>query len=205
MRRFWRWIKSKFAQRNAPARSVINNVPEPIIYNGEKINIKIEAMDGFTEEEMDKFTIATELVVEIINSLEFKTAVLNADLIRTNGLKNSEVYDLFMSGKDQYEETADHELDIKITLYYSRGRTVGYTYPGTKRTWINRKFFSSYGYETIVSNIVHEYCHNLGFTHPSRGYTHKNVPYTYGDVAFALCEMLLEGNELTPITKRVTI
>lgn len=197
MRRFWSWVKSKFKRRRPIVP--ITTTPTPIDYNGETISVQIHAMEGFTEEDAKKFKVAVELMVNIFNSLEFKLEVMNAPLVLTNGLKPSEVYALFMSGKDEYNEIADNDMDISITLYYKNNRTVGYTYPGTFRTWINRKFFGSYGYSSIVGNLTHEYCHNVGFGHPSRGYTQRNVPYFYGNVASDLCEQVLEGRKLTPL------
>lgn len=202
MGRFFRWIKSKFTRRNDNSGEVITHNPGPIVYNGEKIDVKIEAMENFTEEDISKLKVSVDLLTTIINSLEFKIELTNADLIKTNGLTPSEVYNLFMSGKDAYEETSDNEMDIHITLYHARSsRVIGYTYPGTRQTWINSKYFRYESYPTICSNIAHEYAHNLNFTHRSRGYSLKSVPYAIGIIIYELCEQLLDGVKLTPLHK----
>ena len=121
MRRFWNWLRSKFRRRSIP---VTVEVPTPIEYNGEQIKVEIHSMEGFTEEEVKKFKIAVELMIGIINSLEFKTLVINAPLVLTNGLTPSQVYDLFMSGKDEFNTKSDNDMDISITLYYANNRTL---------------------------------------------------------------------------------
>lgn len=195
MSRLGDWFKKVFGKKKLEETAKFN----PIIYNGERLNVSLNGANYFTKEELSKLEIATQLLVEVVNSLEFKIDVLNAPLVLTNGLKPSEVYNLFMSGKDSFNTEEDNDMDISITIYYKNNKTVGYTYPNTYKTWINRKFFRYFDYAEIVGNLVHEYCHNVGFTHPARGYGRYNVPYYYGDTAEKLCDDILDGRKLTPI------
>jgi hypothetical protein len=106
---------------------------------------------------------------------------------------------MFMSGRQYNEQTDDYELDVDLTIYHSRwSSTVGYTYPNTVRTWINRKFFSRYGLAEICGNVAHEYCHKIGFEHsfqptPSRPFS---VPYGIGNLVEELAEKYLKNGEL---------
>lgn len=194
MGRFSSWLKSKFKKKKKIVKAI-----QPIFFNGDKLSVEIESAEGFTEKEFIKFKSAVELLLLVVNSQEFRRRIFNSEFLYTNGLSSLEIYNLFMSGKDQYSG-ADNDLDIKITIYYANNRTVGYTYPNTNRTWINRKFFQYYSIDKIVNNLVHEYCHNIGFTHPSSGYSQFNVPYAIGNIAGELARHVLNGNQLTSIS-----
>lgn len=189
--------------RNLFRRRRVDPLPNPethpIEYNGEKISVEIHDTTGFTASELATFKIAIEMMVHVVNSVEFKDRALHPPrkLDHINGLTNEEIYNLFMSGSTALDRTPDKDIDIYITMYYGRTRTIGYTYPDTMRTWVNRKFYGDIG--TIVGNLVHEYMHKCGFDHESSGYTQYNVPYYYGNIAEYLTQKMLNGQELTPI------
>jgi hypothetical protein len=113
-------------------------------------------------------------------------------------LSGIEVYNIFMRGRQVGEITEDFEMDIDLTIYSARfSSTVGYTYPSTVKTWINRKFFSVYTTAEICGNISHEYCHKLGFAHKSKWSKSRDmsVPYFIGYLIAQIIEE--ELNEFT--------
>jgi len=85
---------------------------------------------------------------------------------------------MFLSGKDNYNYHQDNDLDLHLTMYYSWRNVVGYTYPTTWFTWINRKFFGRFDIGGIAGNIAHEYLHNMGMDHPNTD--RKSVVYKFG-------------------------
>jgi hypothetical protein len=85
---------------------------------------------------------------------------------------------MFLMGKDNFNRHSDNDLDLHLTMYYSWRNVVGYTYPSTWFTWINRKFFGRFDIGGISGNIAHEYLHNMGMDHP--GTDKRSVVYQFG-------------------------
>jgi hypothetical protein len=84
-----------------------------------------------------------------------------------------------MSGKGAGE--LDGDMDIDISMYYTRRNVIGYTYGGL-RTWINRKYFNQFDEADICGNVAHEYAHKCGFTHAKRynRTRYRTIPYAVG-------------------------
>jgi len=144
-----------------------------------RLVFQIHGKQDFTEPEKAKFKKALNYAEEIINSSEFKMRFLQMPLVQANGKSNEQIYRELMSGADKFNKESDNDIDVHITMYYSFKRTVGYTYPSTWFTWINRKFFSSFDYADVAGNVVHEYMHNMGYDH-IRATDKWSVPYAVG-------------------------
>ncbi len=152
----------------------------------------INAARDFTPFERHKLLQGASIVEQVMNSDEFKNAILNHSFNDAPGFANTlhtnqEIYDLLMKGSEALTPGDDYEMDIDITIYTSNwfGRnTVGYTYPSTIRTWINRRCFVYYAPSSIAGNLAHEWCHKLGFDHdfyPS-AIRPFSVPYAVGNI-----------------------
>lgn len=144
-----------------------------------RIKFEIHELNSFTELEKEKFHKTIIKTEEVLNSEKFKQELLNLKLEQTNGKTNEEIYNEIMSGADNFNKEVDKDIDVYLTMYYSFKNTVGYTYPSTWWTWINRKFFSSFDEGDIAGNVVHEYMHNLGYDHKTAK-DHNSVPYAVG-------------------------
>ena len=162
-----------------------------------KLKIIVYYDDSFTEKEKAKHITAMALAEIAINSVEFRDAVLSHRFTSTK-MGSQAIYNLIMSGKDKFDPSPDHEIDVDPTLYYKNNSTVGYTYPSTVRTWINKKFFATYSYASIAGNAIHEAIHNKGFGHSSAK-DHGSVPYFVGYLVRDLVKRLVRGENLTPI------
>ena len=143
-----------------------------------KIKVDIHNLKNFSDQEKIKFIGAMTEMEKVINSKEFKIAILVHDFDQKKGYTNLELYEMFMSGKSDFS-APDRDIDIDLTLYYSWKNTVGYTYPSTWKTWINRKFFSKFSPSEIAMNVIHEDRHNAGFDHYSP-LDWDSVPYAFG-------------------------
>lgn len=194
-------IRRLFTRRKPTAPSA--PVSHSFKYEGQQISVDIHEANNFSESDLAHFKLAIEIMVNVVNSEEFKDSVLHPPrlLEETKGMSNEEIYNLFMSGRTELDNKPDKDIDIYINMYYKWGSTIGYTYPSTLSTWINRRFFWSMGEGGIVGNIVHEYLHKCGFSHASRGYTRREVPYYYGQVAEFWANKMLNGYALTPLAK----
>lgn len=144
----------------------------------------------FSPEQEDKMRRALERLKIVVNSKEFKEAVLShtyqgeTTFVDNKGMSNVEVYQAIMAGVETLNDELDHEMDLDITLYYSNNSTVGYTYPNTTRVWVNNKFFAGYSLSKVAANAMHEWLHKIGFGHDYNRTARRaySVPYAVGTI-----------------------
>ena len=168
----------------------------------DELVIKIHKSEGFTEEQLTKYMKAVGLTAKVINSKRFEEKFMKLNLTNTNGLTHKQIFTKMKSGAENLDPVEDREIDVFITMYYKNNKTVGYTFPSVKDTWVNSKFFNSYEPADIGCNLIHEWLHKLGFNHASAK-EHTSVPYAVGYlVEECIREMLksphLYGDEIPP-------
>lgn len=163
------------------------------------LKIAVNSREGFTPEQTVKHETACRMLETVLNSVEFRDRVLTMSLDNTEGKSNLTIYNGIMSGCDEFNKEADGDIDVSVTLYYKNNRVVGYTNPGTIRTWLNNKFFSTYDYAEVACNLFHEYLHKCGFDHDSAS-DHDSVPYALGYMVEELIRMLMNGYKFTMLT-----
>ncbi len=106
---------------------------------------------------------------------------------------SKEIINVLMSGKDLINSTEDHTIDIDVTLYNKPwSRVVGYS-DGSGRTWVNKKYLDIMTPNELAGHILHEYLHNVGFTHYEEHST--SVPYQLGNL---LIEVLNDNEKFKP-------
>jgi hypothetical protein len=167
----------------------------------------VHILENFTELQKARFNQCLLAGIEAINSERFKYRVLTFSWTRyyrrwirkysevvphffDTEDSNAEVYAKFISGADMFNPAKDEDIDLFLSLYYSRNNVVGYTNPSERMIHVNTKYFidnlnSREGMADIVNNIIHEYMHKVGYDHSffnsaSRPYS---VPYAMGDIA----------------------
>lgn len=134
-----------------------------------KTEVEVVQLDNASAIERAAFLKAAEEFEREINdpefwydvSLEYPTWLYN------NGLSFKDFKALVLSGRDKFETKDDYHIRIGVTYYFSRKRVVGYTYPSTWKTWLNRNVSKYMDIGDIAGNQFHEYLHNLGFDHPN--------------------------------------
>lgn len=180
-----------------PYKKPLPVAPENFTFQG--LDIEIHGIKNFSAKEQDKFKLAILIGKLVLNSKEFKEAIINNDFTETHGLTSIQIWELMCTGKDIYNTEDDNDIDVFITMYHNFWTgTVGYTYPSTFKTWINRKFFSSFKTWEVFGNVVHESLHNFGFDHITTRY--ESVPYKIGYIARDLLKQVeVEGKVLTPL------
>lgn len=143
-----------------------------------------------TSTQLKKFRKALEIIKLVIATDEFRSKILNhkyggkKTFVDNGGYSNSTIYQKILDGSETLQPSKDNEMDMEIELYYENNSTVGYTYPSSKRVWVNTKFFNQYTAAGVARNLMHEWLHKLGFKHAvsyssSRDYS---VPYAIGDL-----------------------
>lgn len=163
----------------------------------EEANLEVDVtLKDFNTAQAEKMNKALDRLLIVINSKEFKNRVLDHTyqnkkmFVDNNGLSNLEIYEKIMLGAEELNPPENQQIDLNITLYYANNGTVGYTYPDVNRIWVNDKFFAGYTYAKVAENVVHEWCHKLGFTHDFNRTNRRNfsVPYAIGTIVQNLIE-----------------
>lgn len=197
----WLWNKfmGLFKKSNSP-KPEVKPIPVPQDASFSKLKIEIHGMDNFTDKEKEKFLSAVALGNKILNSYEFKEMVFGGQYAENRGMTGKQIWELICTGKDLYNPEDDNDIDVFVTMYNNFWTgTIGYTFPNTFKTWINRKFFSTFDEPSILGNVIHEAMHNFGFEHFENADKQKSVPYQVGYFARDLAKQVVEGKELTPL------
>lgn len=164
----------------------------PVVWNSNVMFI------GFSTTQRTKIDTAISLMKQVIQSTEFKEKVLNHTyngvkaFVDNGGLTNAQIYEKIMTGAETLQPTANQTMDVEVELYYADNSTVGYTYPTSKRIWMNKKFFNTFTPATVSSNLTHEWLHKLGFKHAS-SYSESrdySIPYAVGRIVSSLARTI---------------
>ncbi len=145
---------------------------------------------NFLQSEEQKMAAAVELIRLVVGTQEFRRRILNHTFegrkifVDNGGLTNQEIYQTILDGAERLSPTRNNRIDAQVELYYEPTNVVGYTYPDSRRIWVNRKYFSTYTPAGVARNLFHEWLHKLGFAHAvnwssSRDYS---VPYAVGNI-----------------------
>ncbi len=179
-----------------PTGSGSNSSPSPsrdTFEPGAPVRVNFNRLQGFTPAEREKLQRAAELVERVVNSPEFRQAVLDKThggerrFANAGGMSNEEIYAAILAAKENHTSAADGEIDLDLTLrnfsFFQRN-VVGYTYESTPEITMNRRFFSQYTPAEIAGNMVHEWLHKLGFDHDFRSTSQRphSVPYAVGEI-----------------------
>lgn len=148
-----------------------------------KVNVNVTGMDSLQEA---KIVLAADHLLRFFRSEFFKKKLLNVNLHTLLGESSSSVskrlsqkalYDLFMSGKEEWNNKPDYEIDLKVVRYVKWWSKVkGYIIPMQPEIFVNGKFFDVSSILLIASNLAHEWSHTLGFRH-SGTFMRESIPY----------------------------
>lgn len=148
-------------------------------------NIELINFSSLQKEKMER---AIEIIKLVIATEEFKEAVLNhtyngkKTFVDNNGFSNEEIYQLILNGAERLQPARNNTLDAEVQLYYEDSNTIGYTYPSSRRIYVNSKYFNAYTASGVAHNLFHEWLHKLGFNHAA-SWSHSrdySVPYSLG-------------------------
>ncbi|HXH32599.1 MAG TPA: hypothetical protein VNJ01_17510 [Bacteriovoracaceae bacterium] len=154
-------------------------------------NVRPISMTSSQEDKLDK---AADLIKRVIATEAFRNKVLNhtyggKKTFKDNGgLTNLQIYNKILAGAEKLQPSRDNEMDIEVELYYESANVVGYTMTGSKRIYMNTKFFNSYTSVNVSGNMMHEWLHKLGFKH-AVNYTYSrdfSIPYAIGNIVESL-------------------
>jgi hypothetical protein len=152
------------------------------LFDADVVLSKFDAKDEI------KVRKAIEIIKKVVRTPEFRERVVNFTyngqkrFVDSGGLSNAEVYQKLLDASEDLRPGIDHQMDLELELYYSFRSTVGYTYPGGLKIWMNTKYFDVYTPAQVAGNVFHEWTHKLGFEHDSHYSESRksSVPYALG-------------------------
>jgi hypothetical protein len=124
---------------------------------------------------------------------------------KENPLSNEDIYNILMKGDEKSRENTLGEMNfnsyVRVCKWYQRKFTwckgvIGSTAPRTSK-WIklNWKFYKKFETEEMVSNMIHEWIHLLGFLHGPRSTMRQEAPYIIGGIAKEVAKNILENRQ----------
>lgn len=168
------------------------------------MKVSLGTVTGYAPAERAKLDQATTLLANVLNSQQFKDAVLAARFDGKPGFASddrspAEVYATIRAAKESFTDQADGVVNMNLELrdlsWFQR-HVVGYTTPGSDTLTTNRRFYSGMDAAEIAGHLGHEWLHSVGFEHDFNATARRpsSVPYEVGE----LIERLARG-PLTPV------
>lgn len=198
------WLSRIFRRRPVePApRTPTTPAPRPpvdVFEPSAPMRVSLGKVTGYTTSEKQKLGAATDLMANVLNSREFRDAVLSSPGYADEARSPQDVYSAIRAAKENFTTAADGEVDLNLSLQtfsWFQRKTVGYTTPSSDTITSNRRFFASYAPAEVAGHLTHEWLHKLGFEHDHAATSDRprSVPYAIGE----LVERLAKG-PLTPL------
>jgi hypothetical protein len=149
-----------------------------------KVNVNILVDNLDTADRRKKAIEAAHCLELIINSTQFADMIISmpddwrlGETSFFKDLTNFEILEYIISGKEEWHNEVDNEIDMIIEDYHRWGsRVVGYMIPFKPTTWVNTKFFDQNHVKLVTSNFLHEYFHHLGMRHGGE-FFRWSIPY----------------------------
>ena len=168
------------------------------------LTVNIHRTDQFKAKDKGILTEAKNLIEAAINSEAFRNRVLNftyqgkKEFVQNNGMTNQQIYDYLMSGAEKLPAPSapNHVMDLSLALYapgiFDDKTVIGYTSEDDPIIHINRRIYRDSDPSDIADNLVHEWCHKMGFDHDFEVTERRNysVPYGIGYIIDDLVQKL---------------
>jgi hypothetical protein len=207
------WLSRIFHRRSvepaprtpvSPPASPAPSSPVDTFEPSAPMRVSLGKVTGYSAAERTKLDGAMKLLGDVLNSREFRDAVLASKFDGKPGFASDtrspqEVYATIRAAKENYTSQADGEVDLNVNLesfsWFQR-KVVGYTTPSSDTITTNRRFFSGFDQSEIAGHLAHEWLHKIGFDHDFNATARRpfSVPYELGE----LIEKLAQGR-LTPL------
>ncbi len=134
---------------------------------------------------------AVELLRLIFASPEFRERILRHRYLgrygfhMNKGESNRELYEKILNGGEKLSPHQNNAMDVEVELYSDfESQVLGYTYPRSRRIWMNTKYFNRHTPAEIAGHLVHEWLHKLGYDHERKRSSRRrySVPYAVGNI-----------------------
>ena len=204
-------VKTSFNYSFYPMKIIEDENIKVKIVN-ERLNFPPQGRGPSGEIQKQKLLKAYELIELIVNSKIFKEKVLSYSgptgkckkpscysgnylwNDASKKLSNLDIYNTIMKGDEKMRPFTENEINLNLTWDDIKGRVIGRTRPSSSE-WIEvnwKRYYWRYSSSEMVSNVLHEWIHLLGFLHT--GDKSMNPTYVIGDIAGKLAQAYLDGD-----------
>jgi hypothetical protein len=168
------------------------------------MEISIGSAAGFTAEELVTFNVAMGLANRVLQSEEFKKAVLSHVVVMCEKPRKEYLgfVDTVLTNIQVYNRMQSADGKIKVSIetppWYKRWFSKEIARENSNGSiTIKRSYFQQAPIPELVNTIIHEVAHKAGFTHAFylNYFRQFSVPYALGEIA----EKLSLGVMLTPV------
>jgi hypothetical protein len=176
---------------------------QPYTVNTGYLAVKPMEVKGFDAQSSEKVDVAFAVLEKVVNSEEFKNRILNfvndqgkTEFASNKGLTNTQIYRIFMDGRETLQQNTPGEMNYYLSLYYKRySKVIGWTNGNINTININWKYFKGFKPSDVAGNFAHEWTHKIGFDHKSAS-EHDSAPYAIGYIVREMAERATKGEEL---------
>lgn len=146
------------------------------------MEVKIHGLYKLKPEHQDKIRRAMAMGGPVISSTIWEKKISSAKYKENRGYSGADIVRLVRSGADGPDKKPDNVLDLEIEGFYSWRNTIGYTYLGGFRQWINTRYLGSFSESDVFAHVLHELLHRAyNFKHT---FSHAGtVPYLVGKLS----------------------
>lgn len=163
------------------------------------MRITFNSLEGFTDREIAKLERAKDILLKVINSADYRQAVLNADFSGETSewatKANKEILEHILSGAEILLPVKDNEVDLSVEAFnpnWFQRNIVGFTYPNTVTQWVSRKYLGLMSDAALAGHLFHEWLHKMGFDHDRlpTAKRRRSVCYVHNEIIEALAKKL---------------
>lgn len=152
---------------------------------------------NYTQAQKDKLAKAEILLAKVMNSPEFKQAVLAhppfTHLVKNKaGMTNQQIWEDIFRGAEALLPAVNYQMDLTVTMYFKMfSRVVGWTTPNSMIVNTHSKYHNTFTPCQVAGNLFHEWLHKMGYDHKDENDL-SSVPYALGSLMVKHCNLVAE-------------
>ena len=173
--------------------------------------VKITKKENFSPKTDSILKKSIFLIDSIVNTENFRKAIISANFVNFKGCSNHEILLLFLGGCEISKPILNDTMEFELVIYPDQqGDNIGTTY-SSRRIVSSEKYILKNGERCYAAHLIHEYCHTIGYDGFGFAHIHNtsngrkrekclSVPYIIGEVArkqlgMKTCHFECEGYE----------
>ena len=173
--------------------------------------VKITKRENFTFKTDSILKKSVFLIDSIVNTENFRKAIISANFVNVKGCTNHEILLLFLGGCEISKPILNDTMEFELVIYPDQqGDNIGTTY-SSRRIASSEKYILKNGARCYAAHLIHEYCHTIGYDGFGFAHIHNtingrkrekclSVPYIIGEIArkqlgMKTCHFECEGYE----------
>lgn len=170
------------------------------------INVDSSSLQGVVRK--NKLDICAKHLLIIVRSNLFRKLIIGMD--RTYWLKgetkrtskiiklsNLEIYNLLMSGREEWNNETDYEIDLIVGGFWGKvwSKVLGFMNPGKPKIHLNYRYFDKLSKKKLCSLTGHEWTHTCGARHSGPHFRQAFSYFMNKVIEYCYDYLIINGNE----------